>query len=99
MGARASSIAWIFLCEGAVLGVGGTALGVGVGFLTALAIGKYHLIQLPSDLFIVSVLPVRLYPLNFVAVAIAAIVLCLGGALYPALKARALSPVEVIRYE
>jgi lipoprotein-releasing system permease protein len=99
MGARASSIAWIFLCEGAALGVGGTALGVGVGFLTALAIGKYHLIQLPPDLFIVSVLPVRLYPVNFVAVAIAAIVLCIGGALYPALKARALSPVEVIRYE
>jgi lipoprotein-releasing system permease protein len=99
MGARASSIAWIFLCEGAALGVGGTALGVGVGFLTALAIGKYHLVQLPPDLFIVSVLPVRLYPVNFVAVAIAAIALCIGGALYPALKARALSPVEVIRYE
>jgi ABC-type lipoprotein release transport system permease subunit len=47
----------------------------------------------------VSTVPVRLYPANFIAVAIAAIALCLIAALYPALHARSLSPVEVIRYE
>jgi ABC-type lipoprotein release transport system permease subunit len=36
---------------------------------------------------------------NFLAVAAAAVVLCLGAALYPAFKARGLSPVEIIRYE
>jgi lipoprotein-releasing system permease protein len=99
MGARAASIATIFLCEGAALGVVGTALGVTAGFVTSFLIGKYHLIRLPPDLFMVSVVPVRLYPLNFVAVAAAAIVLCLCGAIYPALQARALRPVEIIRYE
>jgi ABC-type lipoprotein release transport system permease subunit len=34
-----------------------------------------------------------------VMVAIASMLLCLVAALYPALKARSLSPVEVIRYE
>ncbi|MBV8453366.1 MAG: ABC transporter permease [Deltaproteobacteria bacterium] len=99
MGARASSIAAIFLCEGAALGVIGTALGVTAGFLTSYLIGKYHLIHLPPDLFMVSVVPVRLYPTNFIVVAAAAIVLCLCGAIYPALQARALRPVEIIRYE
>jgi ABC-type lipoprotein release transport system permease subunit len=47
----------------------------------------------------VSVVPVRLYPINFIAVAASAIVLCLCGAIYPALQARALRPVEIIRYE
>jgi ABC-type lipoprotein release transport system permease subunit len=42
---------------------------------------------------------VRLYPVNFLAVAAAAVVLCLGASLYPAFKARTLSPVEIIRYE
>jgi lipoprotein-releasing system permease protein len=99
MGARAASIAAIFLSEGAALGLAGTALGVTAGFVTSFLIGKYHLIHLPPDLFMVSVVPVRLYPGNFIAVAAAAIVLCLCGAVYPALQARALRPVEIIRYE
>ncbi len=99
MGARAASIATIFLCEGAALGVAGTALGVTAGFVASFLIGKYHLIHLPPDLFMVSVVPVRLYPINFIAVAAAAIVLCMCGAIYPALRARALRPVEIIRYE
>lgn len=99
MGARARSIAWIFLCEGAALGVGGTVVGVLGGFTASYLIGKYHLIHLPADLFMVSAVPVRLYAVNFIAVAVAAVVLCLVGAIYPALQARSLSPVEVIRYE
>jgi lipoprotein-releasing system permease protein len=99
MGARARSIAAIFLCEGAALGVGGTSLGVVGGFLASWLVGKYHLIHLPPDLFMVSAVPVRLYPMNFIAVAAAAVLLCVIGAIYPALQARSLSPVEVIRYE
>jgi lipoprotein-releasing system permease protein len=99
MGARASSIAAIFICEGAALGVGGTIIGVGSGLLLTFLIDKFHFIHLPADLFMISTLPVRLYAVNFIAVALAAIVLCLAGALYPALQARALRPVEVIRYE
>ncbi|MGO9449841.1 MAG: FtsX-like permease family protein [Candidatus Binataceae bacterium] len=99
MGARAGSIAAIFLCEGTALGVIGTILGVGSGFAASWAIGAYHLIHLPADLFIVSEIPVRLYAVNFIAVAAASIALCIVAALYPAMHARALSPVEVIRYE
>ena len=99
MGARARSIAAIFLCEGASLGVAGTAIGVLGGFFVSFLIGKYHLIHLPPDLFMVSAVPVRLYPVNFLAVAAAAVVLCVAAALYPALKAQTLSPVEIIRYD
>jgi lipoprotein-releasing system permease protein len=99
MGARAASVAAIFLCEGAALGFAGTAIGVLGGFMVSFLIGKYHLIHLPADLFMVSAVPVRLYPVNFLAVAAAAVVLCLGASLYPAFKARSLSPVEIIRYE
>ena len=99
MGARAKSIATIFLCEGVAIGVIGTIAGDGGGFLTSWAIGRYHLIHLPSDLFMVSAVPVRLYAFNFIAVPAASIALCVAAALYPALRAAALSPVEVIRYE
>jgi lipoprotein-releasing system permease protein len=99
IGARASSISTIFLCEGIALGAGGTVLGVGFGWLFAFLLGRYHFIHLPPDLFMISAVPVRLYPANFIAVAAAAILLCIVGAIYPALRARALRPVEVIRYE
>ncbi len=99
MGARGRSIASIFLCEGAILGGGGTLLGVGAGFIVAFLIGRYGLIHLPSDVFMVSTLPMRLYAGNFVSVAIATVALSLIAAAYPALKASLLRPVEVIRYE
>ncbi len=99
MGARASSITAIFLCMGAIIGLIGTALGVGAGFITSFLIGRYHLIRLPPDLFIVSALPVKLDAFNFVAVAVVAVLLCLVAGLYPARQAAKLSPVEVIRYE
>jgi lipoprotein-releasing system permease protein len=99
MGARAASVASIFLSEGAALGLIGTALGVGTGFLTSWLIGKYHLIHLPADMFMVSSVPVTINPWNFVLVAAATITLCVIAAIYPALQAARLSPVEVIRYE
>jgi len=99
MGAMAASIALIFLWQGAAVGVVGTVLGDGSGFVTAYLIGKYHLIHLPADMFMVSAVPVQLNPWNFVLVAVATIVLCMLASVYPALQAARLRPVEVIRYE
>ncbi len=99
MGAPSNAVAAIFLFEGALLGVVGTLAGVGAGFVASYLIGKYHLIHLPPDVFMVSAVPARLYPANFLLVAVAAIALCVCAALYPAWQARSLSPVEVIRYE
>jgi len=99
MGAMAASIALIFLWQGAAVGVFGTILGTGSGFVTSFLIGKYHLIHLPADMFMVSNVPVELNPWNFVLVAVATIVLCMLASVYPALQAARLRPVEVIRYE
>jgi len=84
---------------GTGMGVFGTILGTGSGFVTSFLIGKYHLIHLPADMFMVSNVPVELNPWNFVLVAVATIVLCMLASVYPALQAARLRPVEVIRYE
>jgi lipoprotein-releasing system permease protein len=99
MGAMAASIALIFLAQGAAVGVIGTIIGDGFGFVTAYLIDRYHLIHLPPDMFMVSNVPVELNPWNFVLVAVATIALCMLASVYPALKAARLRPVEVIRYE
>ena len=60
MGARAGSVAAIFLTEGAAARRGRhRARRTGSGFVTSWAIGKYHLIHLPADMFMVSYVPVR----------------------------------------
>lgn len=99
MGATALSIALVFLCQGAAVGVVGTIVGDGTGFVTSFLIGTYHLIHLPADMFMVSAVPVAISALNFVLVAVATIALCMLAAVYPALQAARLRPVEVIRYE
>jgi lipoprotein-releasing system permease protein len=99
MGAMAASIALIFLAQGAAVGVIGTIIGDGFGFVTAYLIDRYHLIHLPPDMFMVSNVPVELNPWNFVLVAVATIALCMLASVYPALQAARLRPVEVIRYE
>jgi lipoprotein-releasing system permease protein len=99
IGAMAASVAMIFLSQGAAVGVIGTILGDGTGFLTSYMIGRYHLIHLPADMFMVSAVPVELNPWNFVLVAVATILLCMLASVYPALQAARLRPVEVIRYE
>src|SRR4029077_2087572 len=65
MGARARAIAAIFLWEGAALGVGGTLAGGGLGFALSGLMTLYHFIRFPADLFMVDVVPVRLYAMNF----------------------------------
>jgi lipoprotein-releasing system permease protein len=99
MGAMAASIALIFLWQGAIVGVVGTIIGDGTAFVTAYLIGRFHLIRLPADMFMVSNVPVELNPWNFILVAVATIVLCMLASVYPALQAARLRPVEVIRYE
>ena len=99
MGAVAASVAAIFLIQGAVLGVVGTVVGDGTGFVISWLIGKYHLIHLPADMFMVSNVPVQLNPWNFIAVAVATIALCLLAAIYPAMQAARLSIAEILRYE
>ena len=67
--------------------------------MVAYLIGEYHLIHLPPDMFMVSAVPVELNPWNFILVAVATIILCIAAAIYPAVQAARLSPLEVIRYE
>ena len=99
MGAVAASVAAIFLIQGAVLGVVGTVVGDGTGFVISYLIGKYNLIHLPADMFMVSNVPVQLNPWNFIAVAVATIALCMLAAIYPAMQASRLSIAEILRYE
>jgi lipoprotein-releasing system permease protein len=99
MGATRQSIRRIFLIKGTIIGTVGTLLGVVFGYALCLLIEKYHFIELPKDVFLISTVPVRIYLSNFVLVAAASFLICLLASIYPARHAARLDPVEIIRYE
>lgn len=99
MGATRESIRKIFLFKGCVIGVVGTILGVVLGLAICLLIEKYHFIELPKDVFLISTVPVRIYLSNYLLVGCASLLVCLLASIYPARQAAKLDPVEIIRYE
>jgi lipoprotein-releasing system permease protein len=99
MGATRRSIMKIFLIEGAVIGLVGTLLGLLGGYTLCTLLATYKFIELPSDVYYISTLPVQMNPLDVALIAVAAIVITLAASVYPAWQASRFDPAEAIRYE
>ena len=97
LGARRGTVLRIFLAEGLLIGGLGTGAGVALGSLLIAVLRRYPFVRLPGDVYFIERLPVRPEAGDFVAVTVAALVLCLAAALYPAWRASLLDPVEAIR--
>ena len=98
MGATDKSIRWIFIFKGMSIGVIGTVLGVGSGLILCMLLSHYNFIELPSDVYYITTLPVVLNVMDVAAIAISALVICFLATLYPARQASRLDPVEALRY-
>lgn len=99
MGAEAASIRRIFMFQGTFIGAVGTVLGYVLGIPLALILKKYQFIRLPSDVYPVDYLPVRLEALDLFSIGAAALLLCFLATLYPSRRAAALRPSDALRYE
>jgi lipoprotein-releasing system permease protein len=99
IGADVASIRRIFMMQGTFIGLAGTVFGYLIGVPVSLLLKKYQFIKLPSNVYPVDYLPVRLEAMDLLAIGGAAFLLCFLATIYPARRAAALSPSDALRYE
>lgn len=106
-GSTPAEIARIFLVQGALIGVVGTLLGVGLGAAIAYNIdvlvpGLEHLFGvkfLPREVYFISALPSDPRMPDIVTIAVTSLVLSLLATLYPSWRASRLQPAQVLRHD
>jgi lipoprotein-releasing system permease protein len=107
LGATPREIARIFLVQGSLIGVVGTALGVGLGMLVAYNIDvivpfieRLLGVQfLPQQIYFISELPSNPQLEDILVVAATSLVLSLLATLYPSWRASGLQPAQVLRHD
>ncbi len=98
MGATRRSIMRIFMLEGVIIGAIGTVIGLALGFLLTSILQRYEFIKLPSDVYYISTLPVKIEPMDVAVIAGATMLISFLATLYPSWQASRLEPVEAIRF-
>jgi lipoprotein-releasing system permease protein len=107
MGATGLSIMKIFVLEGLVIGIIGTALGVVSGLLIALNLEPIiAVIQkitgqnfFSKDIYYLDRFPSMVVPSDVVMISVTAVLISFVATLYPAWQASRMLPAEALRYE
>jgi lipoprotein-releasing system permease protein len=98
-GVEPAQVRRIFLLQGFLISVIGTAVGLALGYFASWAGGHYHFIHLSAEVYSIDTLPFAPRPLDGVIVAAVSIGISLLATLYPSWSAARVRPAEALRYE
>ena len=99
MGTRKSQIRRIFVAQGVLIGVIGTAIGLVLGYTLSWAGGHYHVLSLAPEVYSIDYVPFAPRAMDGIAVAVVAIGISLVATIYPSWSAARILPAEALRYE
>jgi lipoprotein-releasing system permease protein len=99
MGARRQQIRTIFMLQGVLIGVVGSAIGLAVGYTLCYLAEKYKWIRIDESVYAFSYVPFEIHWVHCIWIAAAAILISFLATLYPARNATRILPAEVLRYE
>lgn len=98
LGASDDAILRVFLYQGGIIGLVGTALGLLVGWVSCKFLLAYGF-PLDPKVYFISKLPVNVRPTEFIITGVVAILICLVATIFPALYAARLRPSDALRAE
>ena len=96
MGATSGSIMKIFFLQGLVISLTGTVLGVLGGLGLCELLSRYQFIELPSNVYPMTTLPIKVLPTDVAIIACCSIIISLSATIYPSWKASRVKPAEVL---
>ncbi|HEV3206263.1 MAG TPA: FtsX-like permease family protein [Terriglobales bacterium] len=99
MGTRKSQVRRVFITQGLLIGVIGTAIGLVLGYALSWAGGHYHLLSLAPEVYSIDYVPFAPRAMDGALVALVAIGVSLVATLYPSWSAARILPAEALRYE
>jgi lipoprotein-releasing system permease protein len=99
MGTRRRQVRNVFIAQGVLIGVIGTAIGLAVGFALSYAGARYHIISLSPEVYSIDYVPFAPRLTDGVIVAAVAIGISFIATLYPSWSASRILPAEALRYE
>jgi lipoprotein-releasing system permease protein len=99
MGLTSPAIGRVFLVQGAVIGVVGTALGLLLGLSVAYIVDSSGWVRINPAIYFIDHLPVHIEWMDVAVVVLASLAIALVATVYPSRSASALTPVEAIRHE
>lgn len=98
LGVSSKSILKIFFFCGLILSIIGVTLGLIVGSFLCIILSHYPIIKLPSEVYPVEYMPVKLKILDILIISGTAIIISVLACIYPAKKASEIIPAEILRY-
>ena len=99
MGTRKAQVRQIFIAQGALIGLVGTAIGLVLGYALSWIGGHYHLFSLAPEVYSIDYVPFAPRVMDGVLVALVAVGTALVATIYPSWSAARILPAEALRYE
>jgi lipoprotein-releasing system permease protein len=99
LGTKKAQIRRVFIAQGVLIGVIGTALGLVFGYAISWAGGHYHFISLSPEVYSIDYVPFAPRLMDGLIVALVSIGISFVATIYPSWSAARILPAEALRYE
>jgi len=99
MGTRKAQVRNVFISQGVLIGIVGTAIGLVLGYAVSYLGGHYHVISLSPEVYSIDYVPFAPRVVDGAWIALFAMIISFVATLYPSWSASRILPAEALRYE